>query len=66
MDADSVNEKPNDTYYMLDVNCKYRKSIKNIEAQVQSIYQKQMEVTDMYANLQDKIAAIGATKFYKP
>lgn len=40
MDADSVNERPNDTYSMIDVNCKYRANIKKLESQVQQIYEK--------------------------
>lgn len=38
MDADSVNEIPNDTYYMIDVSCKFRKTIKDMEMQVHHIY----------------------------
>ena len=34
MDADGVNERPNDTYYMIEINCKYRKGIKELETQV--------------------------------
>lgn len=32
MDAESVNEKPNDTYSMIEVNCKYRKLIRALQS----------------------------------
>ena len=46
MDADTVNEIPNDTYYMININCKFRKDIRHIQQKVQEIYKKQMEVTE--------------------
>lgn len=66
MDADGVNERPNDTYYMIEINCKYRKSIKELETQVNKIYQKQMDITEQYDALQDKISNVGGSGFYKP
>ena len=51
MDAESVNERPNDTFYMIGVNCKYRQQIKQMMDQVEHIYQNQMDITEQYASL---------------
>lgn len=37
-DANSVNERPSDAYYMIDINCKHRATIKTLEKEVNQIY----------------------------
>lgn len=60
------SDKPNDIYYMITINCRYRKRIHELLKELRNINQRRRELEDKYASLKRDLSAIKATKAYKP
>ena len=59
------SDKPNDIYYMITVNCRYRKRIHELLKELRSINQRRRELEDKYAALKRDLSAVKAHKCYK-
>lgn len=60
------SDKPNDIYYMIGVNCKYRKRIHELLKELRNINQRRRELEDKYAALKRDLSATKTIKAYKP
>lgn len=60
------SDKPNDIYYMITINCRYRKRIHELLKELRNINQRRRELEDKYAALKRDLSAVKAQKAYKP
>lgn len=60
------SDKPNDIYFMITINCRYRRRIHELLKELRLINQKRRELEDKYAALKRDLSAIKATKAYRP
>ena len=59
------SDKPNDIYYMITINCRYRKRIHELLKELRNINQRRRELEDKYAALKRDLSAVKAVKAYK-
>lgn len=60
------SDKPNDIYYMITINCRYRKRIHELLKELRTINQRRRELEDKYAALKRDLSTVKVTKAYKP
>ena len=63
--ADYGEEKPTDMYYMLSVNCKYRKRIHQMLKDLRNINQRRKDLESKYAPLKRDLQKVTQHKLYK-
>lgn len=60
------NDKPNDIYYMITINCRYRKRIHEMLKELRNINQRRRELEEKYAQLKRDLNSVKVPKMYKP
>lgn len=59
------SDKPEDMYYMLAVNCKYRKRIHDLLKNLRNINQRRRDLADKYAGLKKDLAVEKKVRIHK-
>lgn len=59
------SDKPEDMYYKLDVNCKYKQRIHDLLKNLRNINQKRRELMEKYAGLKKDLNVVKQVKVYK-
>lgn len=63
--SSTASDKPDDIYYMLHTNCKYRKRIHTMLKDLRLINQKRKELEEKYAALKRDLAHVVKVHTYK-
>jgi len=66
IDFPSDNNKPSDIFYMITINCRYRKRIHEMLKELRNINQRRRELEEKYAALKRELSAIKVSKMYRP
>lgn len=60
------SDKPTDMYYMIEVNCKYRKTIHDLLKKLRYINQQRRDLEERYGQLKRDLNQVKEVKVYKP
>lgn len=66
LDLDVTSNKPTDIYYLIHVNCKYRKRIHDMLKELRNINQRRRDLEDKYATLKRDLNQQRPAKVYRP
>lgn len=61
----TASDKPDDIYYMIHINCKYRKRIHTMLKDLRLINQKRRELEEKYAPLKKQLSTVVVVRKYK-
>ena len=60
------SDKPSDIYYMITINCRYRKRIHEMLKELRNINQRRRELEEKYAALKRELSAVKVARVYRP
>jgi len=66
MEFNIESDKPHDIYYMIFINCKYKKRIHAMLKELRMINGRRRELESKYAPLKRDLTMVKAVKVYKP
>jgi len=65
VDFSTASKQPEDIYYMLHINCKYRKRIHTMLKELRLINQKRRDLEEKYAALKRELSTVKVVQKYK-
>tara|TARA_B110000285_G_scaffold231324_1_gene299781 strand:- start:392 stop:1150 length:759 start_codon:yes stop_codon:yes gene_type:complete len=64
--GNTYSDKPTDMYYMIEINCKYRKTIHDLLKKLRYINQQRRDLEERYGQLKRDLNQVKEVKVYKP
>ena len=64
--GNTSSDKPTDMYYMIEINCKYRKTIHDLLKKLRYINQQRRDLEERYGQLKRDLNQVKEVKVYKP